>query len=58
MFALFAIVPLSVWAATGRWRAALEAAKGYGLWWAIVGAGMLTGAVIGWVCALLDINPT
>lgn len=27
---LFSIVPLAAWAATGRWRAAVEAAKGYG----------------------------
>jgi hypothetical protein len=30
VLALFAIVPLSTWAATGRWRDALRAAREYG----------------------------
>ena len=35
---IFAIVPAVTWAATGRWRDALHAAKGYAICLGILGA--------------------
>ena len=53
MAGLFSIVPLATWAATGSWRHALEAAKGYGVMWLFMGGVMAVGGLIGLISALL-----
>ena len=53
MAGLFSIVPLATWAATGSWRRALEAAKGYGVMWLFMGGVMAVGGVIGLIAAAL-----
>jgi hypothetical protein len=50
---LFSIVPLATWAATGSWRRALEAARGYGALWLAMGGLAAVGAVIGLIAAAL-----
>jgi hypothetical protein len=46
--AMFSLVPLATWAATGRWRDAWRAAKGYAFALAIMGgvAGFLAAAAL------------
>ena len=53
MAGLFSIVPLATWAATGSWRRALEAAKGYGVMWLFMSGIMAVGGVIGLIAAAL-----
>ncbi|VTU25363.1 hypothetical protein H4CHR_01579 [Variovorax sp. PBS-H4] len=43
LVALFSIAPLATWAATGRWRAAVEAARAYGF---ILGCMALAATVL------------
>jgi hypothetical protein len=38
LLGLFALVPLSAWAATGRWREAVRAARGYAIVLAVLGS--------------------
>lgn len=53
MAGLFSIVPLATWWATGNWRAALEAAKGYGAMWLFVAGAAVVGALIAIIGAVL-----
>lgn len=56
LLGLFLIVPLSTWADTGRFRAALEAAKGYGLYWLAIGVCVALGHVLYWLADMVGLT--
>jgi hypothetical protein len=49
MLGIFLIVPLCILGATGNFRAAVDAAKGYGKFWLLAFAF----AALGWLASLL-----